>query len=167
MDTLKTVTTSRQVLEETPARSLIFLRAAGTSVPITAALATRGYTPADHQQGWDLLHRVSGYDRIGTPVDTNAASEAIATLDAWDEPNFRIINVTLLRYAREQAAFVFHDLSPATGASPFCRSKRSSTASTRSRTAPSARTRARKTTRRSSTWRGRGIRKRSARACAA
>ena len=115
MDELKNATVSRQVLEETPARVLSFLRAAGTVPPIAALLATRGYAAEDHREGWELLPRVSGYER--SPPGAAAGkevSDAIAELDAWDEPNFRIIEATLARSHEAQAAFVFQDLAPAT-----------------------------------------------------
>jgi hypothetical protein len=116
MDNLKNTTVSRQVLEETPGRVLSFLQAAGTVPPIAALLATRGYTADEHREGWALLHRVAGYERTPTADAGKEVSAAIAELDAWDEPNFRIIEATLDRSHAEQAAFVFHDLAPATGA---------------------------------------------------
>jgi hypothetical protein len=108
---------SRQVLEETPGRVLSFLRTVGTFVPVAAILASRGYTSADHQEGWALLHQVSGYERPPSPgTQIKEVSDAIAELDAWDEPNFRIIEAALLHHYAEQAGFVFRDLAPATGA---------------------------------------------------
>jgi hypothetical protein len=109
-------TASRQVLEETPGRALSFLRAAGTVTPIASMLATRGYGPDEHKEGWDLLHRVSGYERTPASTHSKEVSDAIAELDAWDEPNFRIIQATLAREHQAQADFVFQELEPATGA---------------------------------------------------
>jgi hypothetical protein len=45
-----------------------------------------------------------------------AASAAIAELDAWDEPNFRIARATLADEFPEQADHVFEGLEPSTGA---------------------------------------------------
>jgi len=108
---------SRQTLEDTPTRVISFLRGVGTSSVIRGALGARGYSPEDHTQGWELLHKVAGY---GGGKDTSTQSEsvrkAIVEIDAWDEPTFRIANAALERLHPEQAAFVFANLEPATGA---------------------------------------------------
>lgn len=109
-------TYSRQVLEESPSRVLKFLGGVGTSPFIRRALARLGYTAKDHQEGWNLLHRVSGYeDDAPEPELDREASDAIAQLDAWDEPNFRLARAALSRRFPEQAEFVFKNLEPATG----------------------------------------------------
>ena len=108
---------SRQTLEETPARVLAFLRGVGTSAVIRTALAGRGYSSEEHAQGWELLHRVSGYrDPKAAPTDETEAQKAIAALDAWDEPTFRVSRAALERLHPEQAAFVFEGLSAQVGA---------------------------------------------------
>lgn len=109
-------TYSRQTLEETPARTLTFLRAIGTSAEIRAALAERGYSAEEHAQGWDLLHNVAGYPQTTPNPQSGATQQAIETIDAWDEPTFRIAQAALARLHPEQAAFVFDHLQPATGA---------------------------------------------------
>jgi hypothetical protein len=108
---------SRQTLDETPARVLAFLRGVGTSAVIRAALASRGYAPDDHAEGWEFLHRVAGYrDGKVAPAGDAEAQKAIAALDAWDEPTFRVSRAALERLHPAQAAFVFQNLEPATGA---------------------------------------------------
>ncbi len=107
---------SRQTLEETPARVLIFLRGVGTTAVIRTALAARGYTAEDHAEGWERLHRVAGYGDGKNVSLENEAQNAIATIDAWDEPTFRVCRAALERLHPEQAAFVFKDLESATGA---------------------------------------------------
>ena len=108
---------SRQVLEETPARVLKFLRGAGTSRVLAALLATRGYTAARHREGWKLLHAVSGFDDSAPAlVEDTAVREAIVEIDAWDEPNFRVAHAALaLRYPEQDQALFAGGLAPATG----------------------------------------------------
>ncbi len=106
---------SRQTLEETPARTLAFLRGVGTSATIRAILGQRGYSPEEHAQGWNLLHKVAGYGDAKTTLDSETAQQAIVTIDAWDEPTFRIARAALERLYPEQAVFVFTNLEPATG----------------------------------------------------
>jgi hypothetical protein len=104
-------------LEETPERSLRFLSGVGTSSGIRTILASRGYSEAEHQQGWKLLHLATGYETpISPPRQNQAASQAIAEIDAWDEPNFRLARAALARRFPKQAEFLFQDLAAATGA---------------------------------------------------
>lgn len=115
-------TPSRQVLDETPGRALKFLSALSTNDTVRALLEQRGYGHDDHQEGWRFLLAVTGYKRpeaagVFVPAINTAARDAITELDAWDEPNFRIIRAALERRHPEQAAFVFADsLSAAQGA---------------------------------------------------
>lgn len=110
-----TSTYGRTMLEETPARTLMFLRGVGTSLPIRAALAERGYSADDHAEGWSLLHKVAGYGETKATLATDTAQQAIVTIDAWDEPTFRIARAALERLHPEQAEFVFANLEAATG----------------------------------------------------
>jgi len=109
---------SRQVLEELPARSLKFLSALSKSTIIYAALAARGYTDVDHQEGWELLLQVTGFRRppAAAAAESTAARDAAVELDAWDEPNFRLIRAALDRRHPEQSLFVFEGLTASTGA---------------------------------------------------
>lgn len=116
---IETLNPSRQVLDETPARALTFLRAAGTSQPIRSALATRGYTKAEHDRGWSLVLRASGFSEGGAvtaDLDVKVA-EAATAVDGWDEPNFDIISTALAFHFPKQHEFLFQsDLKPARGA---------------------------------------------------
>jgi hypothetical protein len=107
---------SRTTLEATPVRVLTFLRAAGTSKAIRALLAARGYTPADHNEGWSLLHKVSGLRESDRPeeIDTGVR-DAINELDNWDEDGYRLTRAALTRRHPVQAEFVLNGLAPATG----------------------------------------------------
>lgn len=108
---------SRQVLEELPSRSLKILSALSHSSILYAALAARGYTEADHQEGWDLLLQVTGFRRPPVAAaESTAARDAAVELDAWDEPNFRLIRAALDRRHPDQSLFVFEGLSASTGA---------------------------------------------------
>jgi hypothetical protein len=109
-------TPSDTVLDETPTRSLKFLGAASTNRSIRAVLAKRGYSQAIHERGWQLMLKASGYRRA-TPValDDPDAMNAIAAIDAWDEPTFRIARAALVAEFPEQHALVFQDLQAQTG----------------------------------------------------
>ena len=109
-------TPSRQVLDELPGRVLKFLGAVARFGTIHAALVERGYAAVDHREGWELLHQVSGFHLPDLVDQGEAARRAMAELDAWDEPNFRLIRASLRRRHPLQAAFVFDGLAPAVGA---------------------------------------------------
>src|SRR4051812_29577218 len=99
---------SRQVLAEAPARALTFLRAAGTSRAFRAALAGAGYTPADHAEGWRLLHEVSGYSPVSPePDEDTAVRDAMVAIDKKDEEVFQRIRSALHRLHREQEEYLF------------------------------------------------------------
>lgn len=107
---------SRQVLEDTPSRVLQFLGGVGTSPLIRGALGNFGYTAKDHEEGWTLLHHASGYHvEAPEPPADRPAADAIAELDAWDEPNFRLAQAALSRRYPEQEEFVFAGLQAAAG----------------------------------------------------
>lgn len=110
-------TVGRETLEEAPARALKFLRGVGTSLSIRAALAARGYTAHDHDEGWTLLHAASGYSSAPDPFDGIDAGvrDAIRALDAWDEDGFRIVRATLERRFPLLAASILDGIGPSTG----------------------------------------------------
>ncbi|MCS6901822.1 MAG: hypothetical protein RMJ98_18940, partial [Myxococcales bacterium] len=79
--------------------------------------AARGYSEADHEEGWSLLHKVSGHRPVAapsTPPD-NAIRSAINTLDAWDEDGYRLVRAALARRFPEQLRFVLEGLAPVRG----------------------------------------------------
>lgn len=107
---------SDTVLDGIPARALKFFGAVSTNPHIRAALARRGYSQSIHDEAWALLLKAAGYRRAVEPSpDRPEAVAAIAELDDWDEPNFRVARAALLSMP-EQRDFVFRDLSPARGA---------------------------------------------------
>ncbi|HEU4406834.1 MAG TPA: hypothetical protein VFS43_16320 [Polyangiaceae bacterium] len=110
---------SRQTLEQTPGRVHQFLRGVGTSASIRAQLTARGYSKKVHAQGWRLLQATSGFFDDGATdgeADDTAVRAAIAEIDAWDEPGFRIINASLRARHPAQHAFLTQGLRASTGA---------------------------------------------------
>jgi hypothetical protein len=80
-------------------------------------MAARGYTPADHQEGWSLLHKVSGLFEEDAPQETDLqVRDATTELDNTDEDLYRIVRAALTRLHPEQARFVLNGLEPTTGA---------------------------------------------------
>jgi hypothetical protein len=108
---------SRQTLDQVPPRVLMFLIAVGTSVPIRAALASRGYSQKESDYAWDLLKKLAGTTSAGDsgPGIDKKIQDAIVELDRWDEPNFESLEATLLRFHPEQARFVFEKLEAKQG----------------------------------------------------
>lgn len=106
----------RETLDQTPERALSFLRALGTNPAIRAIMSAHGYKQKDHQEGWHLVFKVTGYRSDGqTDPVNNIVAEAIRELDAWDEQGFRRAGAALERLHSEQHAYVFSDLQPAQG----------------------------------------------------
>jgi hypothetical protein len=94
------ITVTRETLDETPARALKLLRGLGTRPAIRGALAKRGYSDADHAEGWSLLHAASGYVAGGPTTTVDADVEAaIHAVDAWEHSELPVIRATLARHA--------------------------------------------------------------------
>ena len=110
---------SETVLEETPNRSLTFLRGITRYPQIQSLLVPYGYTPEQHAEGWKLLLAASGAPSttaVSPPV-TTPAHQAMVTLDAWDESGFARIDAALEGSFPEQHAVVFAGgLAASTGA---------------------------------------------------
>ena len=108
---------SMTVLQETPMRSLRFLASISKYPAIREGLAARGYSEEDHNEGWTLFLTVSGYRQAPPAATRNQAVVAgVAELDAWVEPNVRIVRATLERRYPEQASFVLAGLENGSGA---------------------------------------------------
>lgn len=112
---------TRTTLDATYGRASTFLRGVGTTEGIRARLASRGYDEDEHARGWSLIHAAAGYELQGEAKKTSAVdagvAQAIAELDAWDEPNLRIVRAALTRLHPAAAAFVLDGLEPSTGVS--------------------------------------------------
>lgn len=108
-------TPSDTVLAELPGKALKFVGAASTSRPIRALLASRGYTQAVHQRGWELTLSAAGYRGEPIALDSPEARKAIVMIDEWDEPTFKIAGAALAGDFPDQYDFVFDNLEPQTG----------------------------------------------------
>jgi hypothetical protein len=110
------VAPSDTVLEEIATRALKFFSAVSTNPYIRATLGRRGYTDAHHEKGWELVLKASGYKRPAAPaLNRPDSAAAIAELDKWDEPTFRIARAALGEFP-DQRDFVFANLQAQTGA---------------------------------------------------
>lgn len=109
-------TPSRSTLERAFDKVPRFLRAIARHRAVSTAMTQVGYTNADQQEGWDLLHRAAGTLRHTPPVAGPIPSaDAIVELDAWDETGYAIARAALERRHPEQAAFVFEGLKAEQG----------------------------------------------------
>ncbi len=126
---MASVVVSRSVLELAPPRALAFLRTVGRSVSIRQALETAGYSPADHEEGWRLLHKIAGYREAATEgADTdNAIDEAHASVEAWAIPALARAQLALAHRHPEHHAFVFDGLAVERGAGTRTASRRRAT----------------------------------------
>lgn len=108
---------SRQTLDEAPAKVLTFLLGAAKFPVISSALAARGYDQAEADHAWSLLSTLGRVSQAPTPggAKDEAVQKAITALDAWDEPNFAIIQATLERKYPDLVPKLFTDLEPQQG----------------------------------------------------
>jgi hypothetical protein len=106
---------SRQVLDGIAARVLAFLIAVGKYFPIRAALATKGYTEAQHDLAWAYLKKLAVFPAGTTPVLDKAVRDAVVEIDAWDEPNFAVIRAVLENHHPDVVDFLFDNLVPKQG----------------------------------------------------
>ena len=105
-------TPSRQVLEETPARALTFLRAVGTKRDVRTLLFAHGYSQEEQERGWALLHDACGIGAVSTHVVTRPpALEAGAEIDRWATTGFRRVSAALGRLHPAQKEFVFRGVT--------------------------------------------------------
>ena len=106
----------QRTLDRVPERVLALLMGIGSIAPVRAGLIQRGYTQQDHDFAFSRLARLTylPVDTMGT--DTSATRQAVALLDAWDEPHMAAIHATLRRLHPAQDAFVFDQLAPSQGA---------------------------------------------------
>lgn len=107
----------KATLEECLFRAFKFLGALGKDRDLMAIMFQRGYTNADQDEGWELLHKAAGYTKGPSPLLGATISRAAqAELDQWDEPNFQIAQAALTRKHPAQARFIFDGLKPGRGA---------------------------------------------------
>lgn len=114
---LQRLTLSRETLEATPARALKLLRGVGSSLVIRAILLQVGFTKADLEEGWQLLREACYLDdELAETASLDAASEALRTLDAWDERGIVLVQATLSHRYPSQLALLLHGVTPKDGA---------------------------------------------------
>jgi hypothetical protein len=110
----------RSTLERAAVRALTFLLGVGRAPVIRGLLETRGYTAAEHAQGWKLLRAVDPTVAANdAPPDASdpAFRDAVARLDAWDNQNLPILDLALRRREPAVHGFLFAGgLAPADGA---------------------------------------------------
>lgn len=111
---------SEEVLEETPSRVTRFISGVGALAVVRTQLEGAGMTDADIEEGTKLLMACLGSTpAVAAPQDSGSAKrqrEAVATLDAWDEPNFARYQAALDRRFPAVGERVFRDLVAGTGA---------------------------------------------------
>lgn len=110
---------SEEVLEETPARSTKFLSGVGALPVVRTQLESAGLTDADIEEGRTLLMNcLAAPSSRSQASDTESARkqrEAVAELDAWDEPNFARYRAALARHHPAVGEVVFQDLAASSG----------------------------------------------------
>ncbi len=107
---------SLSTLERTPERALRLLRAVGTNAPIRDQLMRVGFDAADHTEGWELIHKASGFSAQSLAVvDDGSVRRAIVALDDWDERGMRLAAAALRRRHPEQYEVVFDGVEPERG----------------------------------------------------
>lgn len=111
-----TVTVSREVLEETPGRTLQMILAVNRSKPIRAAAERVGFNHAVRLEGWRKVNAITGMDLddesddARETIDVDVAT-AITALDAADEKLLAKVKATLQHAFPEEARAVLKGLS--------------------------------------------------------
>jgi hypothetical protein len=84
---------------------------------IAAALRAHGFADRDLREGWALLRRlgVETLDGVSPPAPKGDGGDAVRGLDAWENKWFPIASATLARRVPEGRAWLFHNLSQASG----------------------------------------------------
>lgn len=101
---------SRQALERAYERAPGFLRGAGTKAHIFVALARRGYSQAEHDRGWELVHAVAGFTPASMTVLENLAKSALETLSPKDDELIDVTDAALEHEFPDQHAVLLEDL---------------------------------------------------------
>jgi hypothetical protein len=104
-------------IERLVERATKFLGALSRNPAIRDILVAGGYGPEEHQRGFELLFEVVGYRPAETfaPEPEQAAHDASAELDGWDDQAFNRTRFALEHHFPEQARYLFANLKPARG----------------------------------------------------
>jgi hypothetical protein len=101
---------TRPTLDAAPGRLLKLMTAIARSVPIRAQMAKVGYDAKAAREGWDRLHRATGYHdvpELDVPLVDERVRDAVVALDAWDDTFFARADAVLADDFRDQHAFLF------------------------------------------------------------
>lgn len=104
---------TRETLEQTPRRALDLIMGISTTLAARREMKARGYDTPEQKHGIALIEKCAQAVTDESATD-GEITHAIAVVDAWDEPNFRIMRAALIRHP-EVATQVFAGLAPATG----------------------------------------------------
>ncbi len=103
-----------RVLEATPARVVKYILGARRYPEIYAKLRARGYSNEVARVAWACLDALGGFDskdpdsaKPAISEDEKLVTKAMASIDGWDEPNFRLMNSALRKAFPAQHTFVF------------------------------------------------------------
>jgi hypothetical protein len=104
----------RKSVTHRTSRTLRFLTGLGRSRRARTALARRGFTKKEYNEGWALFHEATRfhYDSDG---DAETEAEVTNKVDAWENRWYPIIAATLERHHPELYAYVFKNLTQAEG----------------------------------------------------
>ena len=111
------VDVSLRTLDTYPTRALNLLKAIAGDMGISTAMSTRGYSEADQNEGWSLLHQATLFGHFaGEAINEVAGRKAMQEIDDADEAIFRIISATLGRRFPEQGELVLAGIGSVRGA---------------------------------------------------
>ena len=114
-DTTPSNLPSEAVLDAVAVRAFQFIKAVSNNPSIRAALAQRGYNATIHREAWENVIKAAGFGKTpDAPLAKPEEAAALATIDAWDEPNFEIAEVALAPMP-EQQAYLFNNISAQKG----------------------------------------------------
>ena len=103
----------RGTVQETVARALLFVAAAGTSKSIRSALAGRGYADEIHDRFWEVLHQVCQFR--GAADLGGLGKDAVRQVGEVDKDTYRLGRAALKTTFQEQHDFVFEGIEAAPG----------------------------------------------------
>lgn len=108
---------SRQTLERTVTRVMVFTMGVVRYPAIAAILATKGYGPKAHEHVWTRLKKLGELPAApaAAGLSDKAVRAAIIELDAWDEPNYDILRAVLESRFPAFRDSLFQDLEPKQG----------------------------------------------------
>ena len=95
MGDVNSVKVTRETLENTVPRAVIFQRGVARNALIRARLGRRGYTQVIHDQGLELVRRVCAYETPAAADEDAEVRGALAQLNQADEDFITVVEATL------------------------------------------------------------------------